>query len=134
MITVDLAVGDRLLFCSDGLTTMLRDDAIADVLRSEANRGRAAGELIEAANDAGGSDNITVLLIDVVDDDATVELAPPATEPEAQEAEPEEQEPEPEPEPATAEEAEPEAATTETAVPEPEPEPKRRWWQRRHRS
>src|SRR5262245_45069821 len=69
VITVDLTVGDRLLFCSDGLTTMLRDDAIADVLGTETDRARAAQELVEAANDAGGVDNITVLLIDVVDGD-----------------------------------------------------------------
>jgi protein phosphatase len=82
VINVDLAVGDRLLFCSDGLTTMVRDDAIADVLRTETDRGRAAQELVEAANSAGGADNITVVLVDVVDDDAAVELPPPVPEPE----------------------------------------------------
>jgi protein phosphatase len=114
VITVDLTVGDRLLFCSDGLTTMLRDDAIADVLRGETDRTRAAQELVEAANEAGGADNITVLLVDVVDDDATVELSPPpvaAPEPEAPPAEPEPTEPEP-----------------------PAPQKKRHWWQRRNRS
>src|SRR4051794_6390571 len=48
VIPVALAVGDRLLFCSDGLNAMVRDDAIAEVLRSEADRGRAAHELVEA--------------------------------------------------------------------------------------
>jgi protein phosphatase len=115
VITVDLSVGDRLLFCSDGLTTMLRDDAIADVLRNETDRARAAQELVEAANDAGGSDNITVLLVDVIDEDATVELsAQPVATPE----------PEPEPEPERGSEPEP----------APEPRSKRHWWQRRKQS
>ena len=151
VITVDLALGDRLLFCSDGLTTMLRDDAIADVLRSEADRSRAAQELVEAANEAGGTDNITVLLVDVVDDDApdsapeaepdepeptaeipvaatpTVDLTPTPEPPETPET-PEPPEPiepiEPEPVP------DPETAPPEAATPV-EPAPKRHWWQRR---
>jgi protein phosphatase len=127
VITVDLAAGDRLLFCSDGLTTMLRDGAIADVLRNETDRARAAHALVEAANEAGGADNITVLLVDVVDDDATIELSPPP--PAAPDPEPPPAAPEPEPEPT---EPEPEPEPT---APEPtEREPKRHWWQRRSRS
>jgi protein phosphatase len=55
--------GDVYLLCSDGLTTMLSEEQIADVLR--AHRGlRDAGEaLIAAANEAGGRDNITVVLL-----------------------------------------------------------------------
>ncbi len=155
VIAVDLALGDRLLFCSDGLTTMLRDDAIADVLRSEADRGRAAQELVEAANEAGGADNITVLLIDVVDDDTP----DPAPDSEADELEPTAEIPvvvanvdtvdlTPTPEPPEAPEA-PDAPEAPPAAAEPEPEPdpgsapapeaaapfepapKRHWWQRR---
>ena len=77
VITVDLALGDRLLFCSDGLTTMLRDDAIADVLRSERRPRRGRDAWSRRANEAGGADNITVLLVDVVDDD-TPDPAPEA--------------------------------------------------------
>jgi PPM family protein phosphatase len=55
--------GDVYLICSDGLTTMLSEDQIAAVLRSTA-RLRDAGEaLIAAANQAGGRDNITVILL-----------------------------------------------------------------------
>jgi PPM family protein phosphatase len=59
--------GDVYLLCSDGLTTMLSEEAIAELLRSTP-RLRDAGEaLIAAANDAGGRDNITVLLLRLED-------------------------------------------------------------------
>jgi protein phosphatase len=55
--------GDVYLLCSDGLTTMLAEEAIAEVLRTH-RRLRDAGEaLIAAANEAGGRDNITVVLL-----------------------------------------------------------------------
>jgi PPM family protein phosphatase len=55
--------GDVYLLCSDGLTTMLSEEKIADALRSH-SRLRDAGEaLIAAANEAGGRDNITVVLL-----------------------------------------------------------------------
>ncbi len=59
--------GDVYLLCSDGLTTMLSEEQIVAVLRAHA-RLRDAGEaLIAAANDAGGRDNITVLLMRLED-------------------------------------------------------------------
>jgi protein phosphatase len=59
--------GDVYLLCSDGLTTMLSEEVIAGLLRSTP-RLRDAGEaLIAAANDAGGRDNITVLLLRLED-------------------------------------------------------------------
>lgn len=64
-LSVDLESGDRVLICSDGLTTMLPDDAIAEVLRSEEAVEAAVWKLIEAANSAGGLDNISVAVIDV---------------------------------------------------------------------
>src|SRR6478672_880012 len=55
--------GDVFLLCSDGLTTMLDEDAIAALLHEQPDL-RAAGEaLIAAANHAGGRDNITVVLV-----------------------------------------------------------------------
>jgi protein phosphatase len=55
--------GDVYLLCSDGLTTMVSEERIAELLRAHA-RLRDAGEaLIAAANEAGGRDNITVLLV-----------------------------------------------------------------------
>jgi protein phosphatase len=61
--------GDVFLICSDGLTTMLKEAHIAETLRSSPSL-RAAGEqLIDAANDAGGRDNITVILVRLEDVD-----------------------------------------------------------------
>jgi serine/threonine protein phosphatase PrpC len=56
------AAGDVYLLCSDGLTSMVPEDHVAQILRSPGSlraRGRA---LIDAANEAGGRDNITVIL------------------------------------------------------------------------
>lgn len=61
---VDLLPGDRLLLCSDGLTSMVRDPAISVVLRRERNAQRAAETLVDLANRAGGIDNITVIVLD----------------------------------------------------------------------
>lgn len=79
VIELGLVPGDRLLLCSDGLTTMVRDPAIAEILAAETDRERAASELVEAANLAGGADNITVVVADVVADD-TVALATDAVD------------------------------------------------------
>jgi protein phosphatase len=61
--------GDRILLASDGLTNELTDDQIASILRRLADPDEAAKELIRQAKANGGNDNITVVLIDVVDDD-----------------------------------------------------------------
>lgn len=66
--SVSLEAGDRLLLCSDGLTTMLRADDIAGLLRRESDPTRAANLLVDAANAAGGEDNITTIVIDVEED------------------------------------------------------------------
>lgn len=65
---IDLAADDLLLMCSDGLSGMLTDDQIAFALQTatvETEQGLAqtATDLIAAANRAGGTDNITVVLI-----------------------------------------------------------------------
>jgi serine/threonine protein phosphatase PrpC len=60
-----LHMGERLLICSDGLNSMIEDEAIESVLASEPDTHEAARKLIELANDAGGHDNITVILLDV---------------------------------------------------------------------
>jgi protein phosphatase len=60
--------GDRVLLCSDGLNGMVRDDVIADLLAAEPDPDRVAQQLVDAANDAGGTDNTTVLIVDVSDD------------------------------------------------------------------
>ncbi len=80
-VTVDL--GDRVLLCSDGLTDMLRERDIERIVRDERDPQRAAERLVDAANDAGGEDNITVVVIDVVEldaaDSATERASDPAT-------------------------------------------------------
>jgi len=65
---VELAPGDRLLLCSDGLTGMVQTETIAGILRREEDPARAAAALIDAANVAGGEDNITVVVVAVTDD------------------------------------------------------------------
>jgi serine/threonine protein phosphatase PrpC len=55
---------DVLLLCTDGLTTMLSDEQIREcLLRSVPDIDRAAEELVSGANEHGGEDNITVLLV-----------------------------------------------------------------------
>jgi protein phosphatase len=68
---VDLHPGDRILLCSDGLTTMLRSDEIEGILDDEPDARRAAQRLVDAANAAGGEDNITALVVEVIEDDDT---------------------------------------------------------------
>jgi protein phosphatase len=55
-------LGDCYLLCSDGLSGMISDEHIKDILASEQDLDQAAEGLITAANDAGGKDNITVVL------------------------------------------------------------------------
>ena len=55
--------GDLYLMCSDGLSDMMDDRAIAAVLQSGASLEQMADELVATANENGGRDNITVLLI-----------------------------------------------------------------------
>jgi serine/threonine protein phosphatase PrpC len=57
-----LTDGDRLLFCSDGLTEMVSDSRIADVLSRVSDPDRACAELVELALEAGGKDNVTVIV------------------------------------------------------------------------
>ena len=68
--THPLQDSDRILVCTDGLTTMIQDVEIANIL-DKADSGTAAAQaLIQAALQAGGSDNITVSVIDVAVTDA----------------------------------------------------------------
>ena len=54
--------GDVFLICSDGLTTMVKEAAIAEAVTTSPTLREAGEQLIEAANEAGGRDNITVIL------------------------------------------------------------------------
>ena len=71
--TVGARDGDLLLLCSDGLSTMITDDEIAAVLAREEPLKATASGLIAAANDAGGRDNITVVLLRIEElDDGSI--------------------------------------------------------------
>jgi PPM family protein phosphatase len=60
----EMLPGDILLLCSDGLTTMIPDDEIVRLVqRAGGDVSAAAQALVSAANERGGEDNITVLLI-----------------------------------------------------------------------
>jgi protein phosphatase len=64
-IDIGLEPGDRILLCSDGLNSMVPADAIATSL-AEGSADEVAWKLVEAANKAGGHDNISVIVIDAV--------------------------------------------------------------------
>lgn len=67
VLELEVAVGDRLLLCTDGLNSMALDEDIADVLRKSQDLENSCRGLIDLANDHGGEDNITVLLLERID-------------------------------------------------------------------
>ena len=67
--------GDVYLICSDGLTTMVPEDDVAAVLRRRSSLRQAAEELVQAANQAGGRDNITVVIFRVAEEGEAEEEA-----------------------------------------------------------
>jgi len=68
-ITLEVRAGDRLLLCSDGLTGMLPEPRVEEILGAEVEPQRAVDRLIREANDAGGVDNITAIVIALTDAD-----------------------------------------------------------------
>ncbi len=66
MWELQLRSGDRIMLCSDGLSNELSNEQIADVLTTEPDPEAAAHQLVELANEHGGSDNITVIVVDVL--------------------------------------------------------------------
>ncbi|MDP1758434.1 MAG: SpoIIE family protein phosphatase, partial [Thermodesulfovibrionales bacterium] len=65
---IDLMDGDRVVLCSDGLTTMVPDNVILSTVAAFDDPGSACGALIDIANKNGGKDNITVALVYVFED------------------------------------------------------------------
>ena len=65
--TFDAVDGDRYLLASDGLTGELSDGFIADILAADDAPGSVAAKLVEAANERGGNDNITVIVADIAE-------------------------------------------------------------------
>jgi serine/threonine protein phosphatase PrpC len=60
---IDLQPGDRLVLCSDGLNTVIEDAQIQQIVIDAASPQEACRQLIDAANAAGGPDNITTIVI-----------------------------------------------------------------------
>ena len=69
VFTLQVAPGDRILLCSDGCSGVLSDDELARIL-ADGTPDHVAVSLIRASLDAGSSDNVTVVVADVVADDA----------------------------------------------------------------
>jgi PPM family protein phosphatase len=78
--THDVRPGDRILLCSDGLTGMVSEQEIQRIMAELDDPQRAAEALVNAANDAGGQDNITAVVLDVLEDDETADTSPVAAE------------------------------------------------------
>ncbi|MGK7397173.1 MAG: PP2C family protein-serine/threonine phosphatase [Candidatus Cyclobacteriaceae bacterium M3_2C_046] len=72
-----LKKGCRILLCSDGLNGMLSDQGIQQILLFEKDTCNACQKLIQAANNAGGKDNISVLVVDVLDQITPIEKVVP---------------------------------------------------------
>ena len=62
--TVELKPGEIVLMCSDGLTNMLEDNEIRMIINGQRDIVEKAEELVKAANNNGGKDNIAVVLIE----------------------------------------------------------------------
>ena len=60
-MTFSARPGDVFLLCSDGLTTMIKDDRIAEILANADDLDAAVDQLVREANEAGGRDNITAV-------------------------------------------------------------------------
>jgi PPM family protein phosphatase len=82
-ITLDVHGGDRLLLCTDGLTGMIGEERIQDVLETEPDPQAASDRLVDEANRAGGEDNITVVVVDFESEGAKTvsDASPGGTQP-----------------------------------------------------
>jgi protein phosphatase len=62
MISVELCKHDRLIVCSDGLSNKLSAEEMSRILQDEESPAKACRQMVQAANDRGGEDNITVVV------------------------------------------------------------------------
>ena len=67
LVEIPLQAGDRFLLCSDGLTGMVSDEEIVDRLSEPGSIEKAVRGLVDAANEKGGTDNITAIVVEVRD-------------------------------------------------------------------
>ena len=65
LFTLELEPGYRLVLCCDGVWEMIRNEGIEDVMLQEDHPQRAADMIVKWANDAGGEDNISVVIVNV---------------------------------------------------------------------
>jgi serine/threonine protein phosphatase PrpC len=72
--TVEAEPGDLFLLCSDGLTTMVDDEAILEIIASSDTLEQASKALVKTANRAGGEDNVTVVLFLLQGDEQAADL------------------------------------------------------------
>lgn len=64
MFSVDLKPGDRIIMCTDGLSNMVEDNDILNIVKRSDSSEEAVEGLIKTANDNGGKDNISVIIIE----------------------------------------------------------------------
>ena len=77
---IDLKAGDMFLLCSDGLTDTLSDNDLLEITNDGSDLEYKANTLIESAINTGSRDNITVILVEISDDDVLAELTKPQTD------------------------------------------------------
>ena len=65
--SLTLAIGDNLMLCSDGLSGMVEDEKICKLVMDAPDPQAASEALVEAANAAGGQDNISVVIVKAVE-------------------------------------------------------------------
>ncbi len=65
VFTQELQVGDVLVLCSDGLWEMVLDDEIQRIVETTRSPQKGCDALVEAANLAGGKDNIAVIVVEM---------------------------------------------------------------------
>ena len=62
VVELEIKPGDRVMLCSDGLSGMVTDAQMQDILQRTPELDKACGQLIDLANAAGGNDNVTCVL------------------------------------------------------------------------
>ena len=73
--SLNIEEGDRLILCSDGLSSMIPDGEIENIAAQSSTAQICTDNLVDAALAAGGSDNCTVVVVDVVDDGKLREIS-----------------------------------------------------------